>query len=57
MGNSEFLTIIKDRKITIDQSLLNCSSSKLREYYSSFKSICESFSITISEFIQIFGHN
>lgn len=41
----------------IDDDLLNCSSSKLIEYYSFFKSICEGYSISISEYTQIFGCN
>jgi hypothetical protein len=55
MGN--FIEKLRDRSISIDTSLLNCTSSKLREYYSSYRSICENLSINITEYIQIFGSN
>jgi hypothetical protein len=37
--------------------LLNCSYSKLIEYYSSYKSICEGYTISIAEYTHIFGNN
>jgi len=37
--------------------LLNASLNKLRDQFGSFKSICENFSIDLSEFEQIFGSN
>ena len=52
-----FLAQIRGRDITIDGELLNVSSSKLREFYCSYQSICENFSINIPEYIQIFGSN
>jgi len=48
---------LKDKKIQIDRELLGCSHSKLVEYYSSYKSICEGFTITLPEYIHIFGPN
>lgn len=55
MGN--FFDCIKDRKITVDKQLLNASGSKLREYFCSYRSICEDFIIRIPEYVQIFGCN
>lgn len=36
---------------------MGCSQSKLVEYYSSYKSICEGYTISIAEFTHIFGAN
>lgn len=35
--------------------LLNVTLSKLRDYHASFKSICDNFSMDLSEFEHIFG--
>ena len=37
--------------------LLNITLSKLREFFGSFKSVCDNFSIDLIEFEQIFGAN
>jgi len=37
--------------------LLNATLAKLRDYHGSFKSICDNFSIDLTEFEQIFGSN
>ncbi|KAL4497254.1 hypothetical protein ABPG72_011189 [Tetrahymena utriculariae] len=37
--------------------LLKSSLSKLREYHGSFKSVCDTFSIDLTEYEQIFGSN
>jgi hypothetical protein len=37
--------------------LLNITLSKLREFFGSFKSVCNGFSIDLTEFEQIFGAN
>ena len=37
--------------------LLNTSLSKLREYYGSFKSVCDTFSIDLTEYDNIFSSN
>ncbi len=37
--------------------LLGTSLSKLREYYSSYKSVCETFSIDLTEYDNIFSSN
>jgi len=37
--------------------LLNATLSKLRDYHGSFKSICDNFSLDLTEFEQIFGSN
>ena len=52
-----YLAIIQSKTIKVDKELLNLSGSKLREFYCSYRSICESFSISIPEYIQIFGSN
>ena len=52
-----FLTMIKHRPIRIDKELLNQTGSKLREFYCSYRSICENFSISTQEYILIFGSN
>jgi hypothetical protein len=51
------LADIEEREVTIDQELLNASYSKLVEYYSSYKSICESYTINVPEYTHIFGPN
>ena len=52
-----FFDKIRNRKINVDKSLLNASGSKLREYFCSFRSICEDFTIRTREYMQIFGSN
>jgi len=52
-----FLSEIDDKTISIDDTLLNCTYSKLIEYYSSYKSICEGYTINIAEYTHIFGNN
>lgn len=52
-----FLSLIDQKTIDIDDSLLNCTYSKLIEYYSSYKSICEGYTINIAEYTHIFGSN
>jgi microtubule-associated protein-like 5 len=37
--------------------LLSTSLSKLREYYGSFKSVCDTFSIELTEYDNIFSSN
>ena len=37
--------------------LLNITLAKLREFFGSFKSVCDNFSIDLIEFEQIFGAN
>lgn len=53
MGN--FLSILHSGRPVLEPSYLDCSSVKLREYYASFKLICEGFTIDSTEFSQIFG--
>lgn len=43
--------------MSVDRELLDCSHSKLVEYYSSYKSICEGYTINVSEYTHIFGPN
>ena len=52
-----FLAEIKEQEVIGDKELFNVSSSKLREFYSSYQSICENFSIDASQYMQIFGPN
>lgn len=52
-----FLDDIRGRTVSVDGALLNCSQSKLIEYYSSYKSICEGFTMNVAEYTQIFGGN
>ena len=52
-----FLGDIQGRTVAVDTALLNSTHSKLIEYYSSYKSICEGFTITIHEYTHIFGPN
>jgi hypothetical protein len=53
MGN--FLSDIKGHEVSVDEELLNSSHSKLVEYYSSYKSICEGYTINVPEYTHIFG--
>ena len=53
MGN--FLSILSSGRHILELSYLDCSSMKLREYYASFKLICEGFTLDSTEFSQIFG--
>ena len=56
MGNA--INTIRDYSGKKDSSqLLNISLSKLREFFGSFKSVSENFSIDQTEFEQIFGTN
>lgn len=41
----------------LPNNLLNCSIAKLREYHGSFKSVCDTFSIGLNDFDQIFSSN
>lgn len=50
-----FLGDVRGRSVAVDCALLNSTHSKLIEYYSSYKSICEGFTISIPEYTQIFG--
>ena len=52
-----FLSDIGGREVRIDKELLNSSYSKLVEYYSSYKSICEGYTINVPEYTHIFGPN
>ena len=56
MGSS--LARIKNSNDHKDKDiLLNISLAKLREFFGSFKSVCNNFSIDLTEFEQIFGAN
>lgn len=56
MGST--LTLLKNGGAERANSpLLNISLPKLREFHGSFKSVCDNFSIDLTEFEQIFGAN
>ena len=56
MGSS--LARIKNSNDHKDKDiLLNISLAKLREFFGSFKSVCNNFAIDLTEFEQIFGAN
>ncbi|EGR31153.1 hypothetical protein IMG5_116830 [Ichthyophthirius multifiliis] len=56
MGN--FITQLEQQECQpLPNPLLNSSLSKLREYHGSFKSVCDTFSIDLTEYEQIFGSN
>lgn len=53
-----FLSQIKSKPAPQQSNpLLNNSLSKLREYHGSFKSVCDTYSIDLTEYEQIFGSN
>ena len=54
MGNN--IRVLKNRtKYNGDGSLLNKPIAKLKEYFGSYKTICENFCIDLTEFEQIFS--
>jgi hypothetical protein len=53
MGN--FLNLLRQSKRSPELNYLDCSWMKLREYYASFKLICDTFTIDSTQFSQIFG--
>ena len=57
MGN--FLENLKNNynKHPLTNPLLNNSLSKLREYLGSFKSVCDTFSIDLNQYDNIFSSN
>ncbi|CAD8183513.1 unnamed protein product [Paramecium pentaurelia] len=53
----QFLGHLQNAQPPQSNPLLNNSISKLREYHGSFQSVCDTFSIDLTEFEQIFGSN
>ena len=48
MGN--ILQILLKSNLPINNALLNNSLSKIREYHGSFKSVCDTYAINLTEF-------
>ncbi len=56
MGN--FLTMVSNlREIKAVCPLINLSLSKIKELHGSFRSICDSFAINLTDYEQIFNSN